>query len=107
VSLDNNGCLNHVHGSPKALNAERVFARDSVSFRDTAGLLQQEHYVQVFYAYVLSNDSWMADLKADDLQAKARFDCTDSFATAVYVKYAVSALHDLLRSRNAQPKAIQ
>ena len=43
VSLDDHGCLDHVHGSPKALNAKCVFARDSVSFRHTAGLLQQEH----------------------------------------------------------------
>ena len=49
----------------------------------------------------------MAGLKADDLQAKERFDSTDSFATAFHVKYAVLALHDLLRSRDVQPKALQ
>jgi hypothetical protein len=49
----------------------------------------------------------MAGLKGNDLQAKVRFIITDSYETAVYVKYAVFALHDLLRSRDVRAKALQ
>jgi hypothetical protein len=107
VSFDNHSLSDHVHGPFEAQNFEWVFARDSFPFCDSAGVLQQEHHVQVIYADVRCNQYRMAGLKSAYLQTKWRAADHRNNATAVYDEYASPNLHDLLRPRDALAQKLQ